>query len=410
MRIDVRLRDDVDVVQVSGVLDIATTPRLRAVLEARLAQGRRNLVVDLNDVRMLSADAVGTLTGVANRARRAGGELAAVGARGLRADVLRILRAERGMSVFDEPEQALARFADAAPAATPETAAPALMGAGSSDPSIIVAAQPSAEDRAGEPTADCPRWPGSRDITVHALLSAVRRLPDDSPDRGELRRQAIEDCMPYARRLARRFRDRGEPGEDLTQVAMLGLVNAIDGYDPDRGCEFTGYATPTIVGELRRYFRDKGWRIKVPRRLQELRLQVNRATVELSQTRGASPSVRELAEHLKVSEEEVAEAVEAGRLYQPLSLSATLTSDSDVDLLEPLGEEDRSMATVDERETVRPLLASLPEREKSILAMRFFGDMTQSQIADRLGLSQMHVSRLLSQTIEGLRAAVADAA
>ena len=405
MRIDVRLRDEVDVVQVSGALDMATTPRLRAVLEARLAEGRGNLVVDLAEVRMLGADAVGMLTGVAKKARRAGGELAAVGARGLRAEVLQILRSDRAMSVYDEPAEALARFVSEPPSSDQAAAGPKPAGV-----TAFVPSQASPVDPIEDQEGDSGRWPRTRDITVHALIAAVRRLPEDSRDRAELRRQAIEDCIPYARRLARRFRDRGEPGEDLTQVAMVGLVNAIDGYDPDRGCEFTGYATPTIVGELRRYFRDKGWRIKVPRRLQELRLQVNRATVELSQTMGGSPTVRQLAEHLHVEEDEVAEAIEAGRLYHPLSLSATLTSDSDADLLEPIGEEDRSMAIVDERESVRPLLATLPEREKTILALRFFGDMTQSQIADRLGISQMHVSRLLSQTLDGLRAKVADAA
>jgi RNA polymerase sigma-B factor len=247
-------------------------------------------------------------------------------------------------------------------------------------------------------------------MTVHGLLAAVRRLPAESVDRTELRRQAIEDCMPFAERLARRFRDRGEPGEDLTQVAMVGLVNAIDGYDPERGCEFVGYATPTIVGEIRRYFRDKGWRIKVPRRLQELRLQVNRARVELSQTQGGSPTNADIARHLDVSEDDVAEAIEIGRLYHPLSLSAPAGPDTDLDVADPLGEEDPGMAAVDNRESVKPLLASLPERERRILTMRFFGDMTQSQIAAELGISQMHVSRLLSQTLGTLREALVEAA
>jgi RNA polymerase sigma-B factor len=257
---------------------------------------------------------------------------------------------------------------------------------------------------------DDARWPGGRDITVHALLAAAVRLPQDSPERAELRRQAIEDAMPLARRLARRFRDRGEPGEDLVQVAMVGLVNAIDGYDPGRGCEFAGYATPTIVGEIRRYFRDKGWRIRVPRRLQELRLRVNQVSAELTQARAGTPTIADIANHLSVPEAEVAEAVEAGLLYQPLSLSAPGAPGSELDVADPLGGDDPAIAVVDQRESVRPLLATLPERERAILSMRFFGDMTQSQIADRLGISQMHVSRLLSQTLGSLRAALADAA
>jgi RNA polymerase sigma-B factor len=245
---------------------------------------------------------------------------------------------------------------------------------------------------------------------VHALLAATAHLSADSADRVELRRQAIEHGMPLARRLARRFRDRGEPGEDLTQVAMVGLVNAIDGYDPARGCEFAGYATPTIVGELRRYFRDKGWRIRVPRRLQELRLRVNQASAELSQTRASTPTIADIAKHLSVPEAEVAEAVEAGLLYQPLSLSGPGGSGTELELVDPLGSDDPAMEVVEQRESVRPLLATLSDRERDILRMRFFGDMTQSQIADRLGISQMHVSRLLSQTLGSLRAALADAA
>jgi RNA polymerase sigma-B factor len=262
----------------------------------------------------------------------------------------------------------------------------------------------------GPSNVDDSAWPGSRDITVHALLAAAARLEADSPDRAELRRQAIEHAMPLARRLARRFRDRGEPGEDLTQVAMVGLVNAIDGFDPDRGCEFAGYATPTIVGELRRYFRDKGWRIRVPRRLQELRLRVNQASAELCQTRSATPTIADIATHLSVPEAEVAEAVEVGQLYQPLSLSGPGGVDAELELHDPLGEDDPAIEVVEQRESVRPLLATLPERQRAILRMRFFGEMTQSQIADNLGISQMHVSRLLSQTLDSLRAALVDAA
>jgi len=169
-------------------------------------------------------------------------------------------------------------------------------------------------------------------------------------------------------------------------------------------------AMPTIVGEIRRYFRDKGWRIKVPRRLQELRLQVNRARVELSQTMGGEPTTADIAGYLDVPETEVREAIEVGRLYHPVSLSAPAGPDTDLGLADPLGEDDPGMAAVDNRQSVKPLLATLPERERKILTMRFFGEMTQSQIADELGISQMHVSRLLSQTLGNLRAALVDAA
>ena len=192
---------------------------------------------------------------------------------------------------------------------------------------------------------------------------------------------------------------------------MVGLVNAVDGYDPSRGCEFAGYATPTIVGEIRRYFRDKGWRIKVPRRLQELRLQVNRAKVELSQTMAASPAHLRHRHATSRSSRGGRGRGDRGRpLYNPVSLSAPAGPDTDLGIADPLGDVDPGMEAVDNRESVKPLLASLPERERRILTMRFFGEMTQSQIAAELGISQMHVSRLLAQTLGKLRLQLADAA
>jgi RNA polymerase sigma-B factor len=380
MRIDVRRLGAADLIMVEGPLDLATTPRLRAVLEARLAESRHDLVLDLDRTSLLSAGAVGMMAALAERAERLGGALTAIGARGVALEALQILGLDKRLAAYDEPAEILDRFP--------------------------VAEVADDEYRHADVSA---RWPGSRNITVHALLAAARSLPADAPERADLRRQAIEDNIGFARRLARRFRDRGEPVEDLTQVAMVGLVNAVNGYDPSRGCEFGGYATPTIVGEIRRYFRDKGWRIKVPRRLQELRLQVNRARVELSQTLGASPTLSDIARHLEVTEDEVAEAIEIAQLYNPISLSAPAGPDSDLGVADPIGDLDPGMEAVDNRESVKPLLASLPERERRILTMRFFGDMTQSQIASELGISQMHVSRLLSQTLLKLRSALVDA-
>lgn len=387
MRIDVRRLSGVDVVRVRGTFDLTTAPRLRAVLDGRLAEGR-DLIVDLTGVRMFDPRVAGDLAAVAARGASAGGSVCAVATPGLCRDVLAAVGRDRRLRVCDDPAVVRAELSDV------DTSGPSLV-----DHEV----QSPVDTGAGA-------WPGSRDITVHALLAGTAHLPSDSTDRVELRRQAIEHAMPLARRLARRFRDRGEPGEDLTQVAMVGLVNAIDGYDPDRGCEFGGYATPTIVGELRRYFRDKGWRIRVPRRLQELRLRVNQASAELSQTRASTPTIADIAKHLSVPQAEVAEAVEAGLLYQPLSLSAPGTTGTEFELVDPLGSDDPAMDVVEQRESVRPLLATLSDRERDILRMRFFGDMTQSQIADRLGISQMHVSRLLSQTLGSLRAAVADVA
>jgi RNA polymerase sigma-B factor len=329
-------------------------------------------------VKLLDAGAVNAFVAVADRAERLGGCLRAVGAAGLALEVLQIVGVDKRLRAYDEPADLVVEFGEA------------------EEP----------DERRASLAEACLHWPGSRDVTIHGLLSAAVALPADAPERAELRAQAIEDNMPFAQRLARRFRDRGEPVDDLTQVAMVGLVNAVDGYDPERGCEFAGYATPTIVGEIRRYFRDKGWRIKVPRRLQELRLQVNRARVDLSQTMAGSPSVSDIARHLEVSEEDVAEAIEVARLYNPISLSAPAGPDTDLDIADPIGDLDPGMEAVENRESVKPLLASLPERERRILTMRFFGDMTQSQIAAELGISQMHVSRLLTQTLQKLRTAL----
>jgi RNA polymerase sigma-B factor len=380
MRIDVRRLGDADLVMISGALDLATTPRLRAILTGRLLEDRRELVLDLANVRVLDAGAVGMLVGIAEKAEKAGGTVRAIGARGLVMDVLQIVGVDKRFHAYDEPVDILARY--------------------SADP----------QDLDEYHRDDCVRYPGSRDITIHCLLAGAATLPPDAPERADLRKQAIEDNIPFAQRLARRFRDRGEPVDDLAQVAMVGLVNAVDGYDPSRGCEFAGYATPTIVGEIRRYFRDKGWRIKVPRRLQELRLQVNRARVELSQTMAGSPTNADIAKYLDVTEEDVAEAIEVARLYNPVSLSAPASPDSDLGIADPLGDVDPGMEAVENRESVKPLLASLPDRERKILTMRFFNDMTQSQIAAELGISQMHVSRLLSQTLLKLRTALVEAA
>jgi RNA polymerase sigma-B factor len=380
MRIEVRRLGQADLVMVEGSLDLATTPRLRAVLDARLEEGRCELVLDLWKVKLLDAGAAGMVVGVADRAERGGGALLAVGARGIVLEVLQIVGLDKRFSAYDEPSEILERYAV----------------------DLSEADEYYRQDV-------CARWPGSRDITVHGLLSAAMGLPADSPDRASLRKQAIEDNIAFAQRLARRFRDRGEPADDLAQVALVGLVNAVDGYDPSRGCEFAGYATPTIVGEVRRYFRDKGWRIKVPRRLQELRLQVNRAKVELSQTMSASPTNADIARHLGVSDDDVAEAIEVSRLYHPVSLSAPAGPDTDLGVADPIGDLDPGMEAVENRESVKPLLASLPERERRILTMRFFGDMTQSQIATELCISQMHVSRLLSQTLVKLRTVLTEA-
>ncbi|MEU1278500.1 RNA polymerase sigma factor SigF [Streptomyces sp. NPDC005805] len=238
---------------------------------------------------------------------------------------------------------------------------------------------------------------------ARAMFIELRALPEQSPERAELRNQLVRMHLPLVEHLARRFRNRGEPLDDLTQVATIGLIKSVDRFDPDRGVEFSTYATPTVVGEIKRHFRDKGWAVRVPRRLQELRLALTTATAELSQQHGRSPTVHELAERLGISEEEVLEGLESANAYSTLSLDVPDTDDESPAVADTLGAEDEALEGVEYRESLKPLLEDLPPREKRILLLRFFGNMTQSQIAQEVGISQMHVSRLLARTLAQLR-------
>jgi RNA polymerase sigma-B factor len=229
-------------------------------------------------------------------------------------------------------------------------------------------------------------------------------LPVGAPERIALREKLVEVHLPLVEHLARRFRNRGEPLDDLIQVATIGLIKSVDRFDPSRGVEFSTYATPTIVGEIKRHFRDKGWAVRVPRRLQELRLALTSATAELSQQHGRAPTVAELAVHLRLSEDDVLEGLESANAYSTLSLDVPEQGEQDSPLVaDSLGAEDEELEGVEYRESLKPLLAKLPPREKKILLLRFFGNMTQSQIAEEIGISQMHVSRLLARTLAQLR-------
>jgi RNA polymerase sigma-B factor len=213
--------------------------------------------------------------------------------------------------------------------------------------------------------------------------------------------------LPLVEHCARRFRNRGEPFEDLVQVGTIGLIKSIDRFDSDRGVEFSTYATPTIIGEIKRYFRDKGWAIRVPRRLQELRMQIGTATAELTQALGRSPTPRELAEAIGCSVEEIVEGIESSNAYSTLSLDAGDDSDDGAaSMLDAIGVDDAGLEHVEIRESIKPLLDRLDPREKKILLLRFFKNMTQSQIADEIGVSQMHVSRLLNRTLDQLRSSL----
>ena len=236
------------------------------------------------------------------------------------------------------------------------------------------------------------------------MFDQLATLGEDDPERRVIRDQLVEMHLPLVEYLARLFRNRGEPLDDLVQVATIGLIKSVDRFDLDRGVEFSTYATPTIVGEIKRHFRDKGWAIRVPRRLQELKLSLAKATSDLSQKNGRAPTVAELAGHLGISEEEVLEGLESANAYSAVSLDAPDTGDDDSPAVaDSLGTTDDSLEGVEYRESLKPLLEKLPPREKKILLLRFFGNMTQSQIAAELGISQMHVSRLLARTLAQLR-------
>ncbi|MGK5531462.1 SigB/SigF/SigG family RNA polymerase sigma factor [Streptomyces sp. URMC 129] len=228
-------------------------------------------------------------------------------------------------------------------------------------------------------------------------------LPD-GPERERLCQEVVRAWLPMADRLARNFRDRGESQEDLAQVAALGLVKAVQGYDPRRGCAFESYAVPTIVGEVKRHFRDHLWGVHVPRRTQELRNRVRAARQELDcRVDDRQPGVGELAERSGLTREEVEDGIAALESFRPLSLDAELTSTGDgYTLADTLGEPEPGYDQIVYREAVRPRLRELPEREQEILYLRFFCEMTQSAIAERMGISQMHVSRILGRVCERL--------
>ena len=229
------------------------------------------------------------------------------------------------------------------------------------------------------------------------VADLFRRLPDPSA-----RDELAEEFLPLAEYFARRFSGRGEPIEDLTQTASLGLLNAIDRFDPGRGVPFAPYAAATIVGELKRHFRDRGWALRVPRNVQETAILVNRTMSSLWQDLGRAPTVPEIASATDIGEDDVLQALDALQAYTTDSLDAP-TSDASSTAAESIGQEDVSFEISEEWLSLAPALRDLPERERMILYLRFFEGKTQTEIAEELGISQMHVSRLVSQSLEKLR-------
>ncbi|HEX4813295.1 MAG TPA: SigB/SigF/SigG family RNA polymerase sigma factor [Nonomuraea sp.] len=242
------------------------------------------------------------------------------------------------------------------------------------------------------------------EMTAEELLAEMVR--EDTPDttRERLRERIVEMHRPLAMEIARRYRYRGEPLEDLLQAAYVGLMKAVNGFDPTLGHAFRGYAVVTMTGEVKRHFRDRTWAIRVPRLYQERRSELNRLVADLSQDLGRSPTVAELAAKMNITEEDVLLTLDASAAYSTLSLDAPLGTDDDAASLgDVIPEDDDTLSTMVDREAVKPLIDALPSREKHILLLRFFGNMTQAEIAAEFGISQMHVSRILRKVLDQLR-------
>ncbi len=237
-------------------------------------------------------------------------------------------------------------------------------------------------------------------LSERELLVRVRRDEDKAA-----REELITRYLPLVRSLARRFMSRGQPLEDLIQVGSIGLIKAIDRFDLDRGVELSTYATPTILGEIKRYFRDKGWAVKVPRALQDLNVRLNRVIEHMTVDLQRSPTISELAVATLVSEEEVVEALESGRAYNSVSIFSGGSGEDEesLELLDCLGQEEQAYDVFEQRRVLAPAMERLDPRERLILHLRFFEGMTQTQVAARIGISQMHVSRLIRKSIDSLR-------
>jgi RNA polymerase sigma-B factor len=251
------------------------------------------------------------------------------------------------------------------------------------------------------------RWPAATEpdfAWIHAAFSQLRRLPCDSAEHSRLRNRIIEECLPLADRIARRYDRRGEAHDDLVQVARVGLMNAVNRFDPEAGSEFLAFAIPTMLGEVKRYFRDCSWSVNVPRRLKDLYPALGPLTNELTHTLGRSPTPGELAEALGVNRADIVETLTAAAGFKARSIDYSTTRDDDgPTLVDRMGGPDPGIGFVEDRDALRAQMECLPEREYRIVVMRFFESLTQSEIAQRMGISQMHVSRLLAQSLRRLR-------
>ncbi|MFI5908027.1 SigB/SigF/SigG family RNA polymerase sigma factor [Dactylosporangium sp. NPDC051541] len=367
-------RPDATLLECSGVLDYASAPYLRQIVFEQFDARTAQIAVDVRQVRLIDAAAIKILVYLQHRGEQLEAELHVCGATGVALSALEIAGAAKQLGVYEPLDWPLReRERRAVDLEQVE------LGHG--------------------------QWPAG----VTERLLRMAQLDPADPARARIRGQVIEQCLPAAHRLARRYDGGSEPAADLAQVAALGLVKAVDGFDPQHGTEFGTYATPTITGELKRHFRDRSSGVRLPRRLQELRMAVNHARDALTQQLGRSPTVPDIAAHTGLSEEQVIEAVGATQAYRPLSLDVpTPGMDDESTMLDTLGGESPEFALVEYRESLRRIIARLPEREQRILSMRFYGNLSQLEIAKQVGLSQMHVSRLLAHALGFLRRHLAE--
>jgi RNA polymerase sigma-B factor len=249
------------------------------------------------------------------------------------------------------------------------------------------------------------RTDNTNDTKLLALFYRLSACPAESHEYARLREQIVAECLPMAEHVARRFGGRGQDHEDLVQVARLGLVSAVNRFDSAKGKSFIGFAIPTMMGEVRRHFRDYGWTVHVPRSVKDRRLQIAKATKELTQSLNRTPTASEIAAALDIDRQEVVDDLVAGNAYSARSLDAPITAkDGSSKLIaNEYGRVDAGFDLVTDREAIRPLLAKLSQQEREVLHMRFFASMSQSQIAERVGVSQMQISRILDTTLRRLR-------
>jgi RNA polymerase sigma-B factor len=356
--IDSQQFEQVQLALVRGSVDDAAVAELSAALHPTLCQQGRDVLLDLSQATALGSGAAAVLTELAAVARDAGSHLQVVGAKGA---VLETLQ-------------------------------------------TTGAAEPLGVQQSVYPYASRGRAQSGQDDPLPRALDHLAHLPHDSPTYRQLRDRVVTDLLPLASQIARRFHHRGEPGEDLTQVAVVALINVIDRYQPDRG-DFFPFAVTTMTGELKRHLRDRSWAVRPPRRLQQLSLEVRWAETHLGQLLGRSPTAGDIADFLDVPEESVLEAVAAHQARRSTSLQAPVRS-ADVPLVDTLGDTDHRLDDIDSWVSLRGVIANLPERTRKILQMRFGSGMTQSQIARSVGVSQMHVSRILAATLHRLRQAL----